>query len=159
MTPAAYDPFAVHRIGGVGHAGSASAMTPSRAGALPFSQLLEQAKAGAMDSGRPVTLGQGVHADLTEDQMKRVAAALDRAEAAGAAVAVVLVDGAALTVDVLKREVTAAAQASPQQVLTGIDAVVLAAEPRNETTAASGAPERSMTLNGSLARLLGRATT
>jgi hypothetical protein len=89
-----------------------------------FASLLRQAREGEVSSGRPVTLARGAGVNLSADQLQRLAAAADRAEAEGATRALVMIDGQALRLDVTTREVTGAADLSRPGVMSGIDAVV-----------------------------------
>lgn len=97
---------------------------PGQPGAIDFAKLLDQAKTGHLSSGREVTIGKGAPVQLSDDQLKRISAAADLAEAQGATRALVMIDGQALKVDVAMREVTGAVDLAAQGVLTGIDAVV-----------------------------------
>jgi hypothetical protein len=93
-------------------------------GALDFASLLQSAQSGQIASGREVTLSKNSGVNLSADQLHRLSAAADRAEAMGASRALVLMDGQALTLDVSSREVTG--QIDPQSggLLNGIDAVL-----------------------------------
>lgn len=135
-------------------------LTPTAATGLGFADLLGRASRGGMDSGRPVTLGRGVEAGLSSEQWARVGSAVDRAEAAGASLAMVLVDGTALTVDVLRREVTAAAPAEPGRVHHGIDALVVAESTGPQPAEAAPGPSplpRNTSLTSLLASRAGAA--
>lgn len=100
--------------------GSASAPT----GALDFAQLLSQAKAGQLSSGRDVSVASGSGVQLSDDQIKRISAAADIAESQGATRALVMIDGMAIKLDVSMRQVTGSVDMKSQGVLTGIDAVI-----------------------------------
>jgi hypothetical protein len=104
-------------------AGSTPAGSASPTGSVDFASLLQRAATGEATSGRPVSIAKGAGVDLTEDQLSRLAAAADKAEAQGATRALVLIDGKALTIDIAVRQVTGAADLGAG-VLTGIDAVV-----------------------------------
>jgi hypothetical protein len=126
--------------------GAARPASPDRAGATPpgmggidFAALLQQAQKGELSSGLPVTPARGVEVELTPDQLQRVAAATDRAEAQGATRALVLIDGIALKVDVSVRQVLGKVDVSSGQVLTGIDAIVTAPV-TGPASASEGAP-------------------
>jgi hypothetical protein len=128
-------------------AGLASLLAPARAGgapgaarapahdagALDFARLLQQAQGAELDSGRAVTLADGVEMTLSEAQLSRLAAAADRAEAAGAITAAVLIDGEALVMDVARRTITGRIDLAGGEPFYGVDTVVSAPE-------ASGAP-------------------
>lgn len=97
-------------------------------GGSPFAEKL--ASAQAKDSQLPVEIGKGLNVELSNDQMKRIADAVDRAEAEGASNAVVMIDGKALEVDVTMR--TIRGEIDPEGgINTQIDAIVYAdAAPR-----------------------------
>jgi hypothetical protein len=85
--------------------GSASRSAHARPAGTPFADLLDQARQGALSSGLPVTLAEGAGIELSRDQLDRLAAAADRAEGQGAQVAVVMIDGRAIELDVTLRTV------------------------------------------------------
>lgn len=86
---------------------------PSPTGPAPrsesFSALLERAARGELATGRAVTVAvaAALPAPLSPEQLARIGAAADRAEAAGATAALVLVDGRGVLLDVGQRVVTA----------------------------------------------------
>lgn len=94
-----------------------------------FATLLHRAQAGQIITGREVTVHPTAGVELTPEQLGRVGIAADRAEAAGASRALVLIDGRALVVDIGLRQVVRQASFDDQHVLTGIDAVVQAPHP------------------------------
>jgi len=102
--------------------------------AARFERLLADARKADADTGRVVVVGRGVQADLSADQLQRVARATDQAEARGASSAAVLLDGLVLRVDVASRTIVESASATTAS-LTGVDAVIAAGEP--EAPAAS----------------------
>lgn len=89
-----------------------------------FADLLAEARAGDVSSSLPVSIAPGAGIELTPEQLDRVAAAADRAEASGATRALVLIDGMSLRLDVGVRTITGAADLTTSGVLTGIDAVL-----------------------------------
>lgn len=91
---------------------------------LDFMKLLEDAKAGKVAGGLPVKASKNSGLNLSAEQLQRLSAAADLAEAAGASRVLVMMDGMALRLDVGVREVTGAASMQPGEVLTGIDAIV-----------------------------------
>lgn len=93
---------------------------------VPFADLLATARSGTVSSGLPVSIAPGAGIELTEDQLMRLGAAADRAEAAGATRALVLIDGMSLRLDVGVRSITGTADMGASGVLTGIDAVLRA---------------------------------
>lgn len=84
---------------------------------------------GAMPSLGGVSIDAGLDLDLSDEQMQRLAEAADRALAAGASSALVLIDGKALRLDVQARRITGEVSLMHGDVLTGIDAVVQASDP------------------------------
>lgn len=100
---------------------------PAAAGAgagAAFASMLDHARADVLPSGRTVAVAESAGVELSAEQIGRLSAAADRAEAAGAKRAVVLIDGQALQLDVLGREVTAKVDLSAGAVMTGVDAVL-----------------------------------
>jgi hypothetical protein len=129
----------------------APAPTPDRS----FADLLRKAEQGQLSSGREVTVGKGVELTLAREQMARLAAAADRAEASGAVNALVLMDGVALRLDVQNRTIVSKSPATPGQVMTGVDAVISLDEPENAPSFVPPIlpyPGGSGALNPSLAR-------
>lgn len=103
-------------------------------GGSPFAEKL--ASAQAQQSQLPVEIGKGLDLELSQEQMKRIADAVDRAEAEGASNAVVMIDGKALEVDVTMR--TIRGEIDPEGgINTQIDAIVYA-DAESEQSAATG---------------------
>jgi hypothetical protein len=123
MTGTPLDLISLIRVG-------AGLLSPSKAKVPPaspdgsFAHLLRKAEQGELASGREVTVGKGVDLKLAKEQVSRLSAAADRAEASGAMNVMVLMDGMALKLDVQNRTIIAKADAAPGQVMTGVDAVV-----------------------------------
>jgi hypothetical protein len=117
---------------------SKAKVTPEQADGASFASLLRQAEQGTLSSGREVTVGKGVEVKLDREQLARLSAAADRAEASGAVHALVMMDGMALKIDVQARTIVGQADAASGQVLTGIDSVVTI--PASGEGASSGAP-------------------
>lgn len=92
-----------------------------------FAELLAKAGEGQIISGLPVTIAKGAGVELNVEQLMRVGAAADRAQAAGADRAVVLIDGSALKLDVATRTITGPADLSPGSTHGDIGALVVAA--------------------------------
>lgn len=92
-----------------------------------FAELLGKAADGQITSGLPVTVAKGAGVNLSAEQLVRIGSAADRAHAAGADRAVVLIDGAALKLDVATRTITGPADLSPGATHGDIDALVVAA--------------------------------
>ncbi|MFT3686200.1 MAG: hypothetical protein QM783_14970 [Phycisphaerales bacterium] len=101
-----------------------------------FSSLLSAARGGALTSERPVEATPDVKGKLSADQLSRIAVAADQAEAAGMNSALVLIDGAAVQLDVLSREVTGVLDPRTAAV-TGVDGV-LAAPPSSIAAQVAG---------------------
>jgi hypothetical protein len=79
----------------------------------PFDELLAQAKAGRLESGRVVSAA--VEGEpLSPGQLRRLAAAADTAEASGARRALMMLDGRALVLDVPTRTISAELSASTE---------------------------------------------
>lgn len=91
-----------------------------------FASLLEQARAGGIESGRAVEVQPGLEIELTPSELRSVAGAVDRAAGAGAARALVLLGERALEVDVLTRRIVGERNLRGGAAATGIDAVVVA---------------------------------
>lgn len=97
-------------------------------GSLSFADLLGKARAGELQSSRPVTVDDGLGLKLSADQARRLSLAADRAEAEGFAIAAIQLDGRNLLVDVHARRVTGVIH-DGNPVAAGIDGVVLAPPP------------------------------
>lgn len=120
-----------------------------------FASLLAREASGSLASGRPVSVREGSGLELSEQQLSRIGAALDRAEAAGAQRAVVLVDGQALRVDVGVRQIVERVDLQSISVLPGIDAIVQAGDQRSAPGAGAGNLLGTTAMHPDLARLLG----
>lgn len=98
---------------------------PARSiGGSAFQDLLAKAQAGAVHSGLGVTVDPDLPVSLTPEQQQRLAEAADRAQASGAKVALVRLDGQLLRLDVAERRITQVVDLKHGDVLTGIDAMV-----------------------------------
>ncbi len=100
---------------------------PERFEGLSFDSMLKKARAGEISSGEPVTEAKGAGANLTDQQLQRLAAAADRAEADGAQRALVLMDGVVLKLDVASREIVGVADPRADGVFSGYDSVITVA--------------------------------
>lgn len=135
-------PLALLRMlsGGIGAIGRAASSTPPSASVGgDFQAMLDRARQGEVESGLPVTIDDRAGVTLTDDQLRRLAVAADRAEAQGATRALVLIDGMALRLDVGLREVTGVAELKGNAPLTGIDAVISVPGPEGSGAAGSDA--------------------
>lgn len=134
--------------------GGAAGATESDA---PFAGLLEAARGAS--GPRQVTVASDAGVSLSSAEMSRVAGAVDAAEAEGASVALVLLDGRALKVDVSLREVVGEVDLSKGAV-AGIDAVVSATGAGEGAAGDAKAPllgvGASALSNHSLVKLLAR---
>lgn len=104
-----------------------SGPTLGQSGSLDFAQLLQQARAGEISSGMQVRVAQGSGVELSSEQLSRLSAAADLAEAHGASRAAFVIDGKLVAMDVPTRMVTGAIDASSTGVVEGIDALVTVA--------------------------------
>lgn len=146
MSAAAIPLTLLRALGGVG--GGRTANHDAAPVGPDFQSLLEQAREGRLESGRPVQASDGVALD--EAQRARMSAAIDRAESAGAARAVVLMDGRAFEVDVTTRRVLTEVDAKSAQLIQHVDAVVsvppAGASPASSSGRAPGVIEPSPSL-------------
>lgn len=96
-----------------------------------FGALLREAQSGALTSGRSVRPARGMEGLLTDNQIDRLSTAADAAEGAGATRLGAIIDGQMVEIDIGAREVVGARSldeirgASPEGVMTGVDAVVV----------------------------------
>ena len=93
----------------------------------PFDELLAKAAQGRIASGRPVSVQLAAGEPPTAEQLARLASAADVAEAAGAARALLLMDGRGLVLDVPTRTLSAELSAEAASRVTGLDAAVFVA--------------------------------
>ncbi len=160
MTPAGHANSAgdllLRRLGAVSRGVAPQAASTAPVGGVSFESLLEHARAGRVETGRDVHMGDGVRVALSDAQMRRVSAAVDAAEASGAVRALVLVDGHALTIDVGARTIVGCCDASSAGVISGVDAVVTtgAGDQQADISTAPVSLGRLPT-NAGLARVLG----
>ncbi|MGD9689593.1 MAG: hypothetical protein AB7V47_07615 [Phycisphaerales bacterium] len=105
-------------------------------GGIDFARLLAKARAGELSSDRLVTVDDGVGVEFSPEQLERLAAAADRAEAEGFATAVVSIDGMNFVLDVASRRITRRVDEGAP-VASGIDGVVFV--PPASATGLSGA--------------------
>lgn len=122
-------------LGGPAHGRDANAASAVGADGA-FSRLLGAAQRGQVSTGRPVELAPGLAIELSDGQMSRLREAADRAAAAGAQQALVLMDGRLLKLDVAARRVTQEVQLEHGDVVGRIDAFINASAPDPEREAA-----------------------
>ncbi|MDX2114381.1 MAG: hypothetical protein SFZ24_02000 [Planctomycetota bacterium] len=105
-----------------------------------FSSLLEQARAGDFDSGRALGVEPGIKVKLSSEQLERLAAVADAAEAAGASRMLAVIDGQPVGIDVNNRTIIAGPDQLGSRMLTDFDAVVMVpdAPPRGVREALAG---------------------
>jgi hypothetical protein len=126
--------------------------TPQVQGAS-FDQLLQQAQGGGISSGIPVRVAREANLNLSSSQLARLSDAADRAEAAGASRALVMMDGMVLNMDVGLRTITGQADLSSTKVLNGVDAVVTVANQAGELPG-QVPPPGAGAMNASLLKIL-----
>lgn len=133
-----FDPLAILRLGsGVAKAALRTGTSKPIDGAS-FDELLNKARAGEISSGVPVRVTRESGVALSESQLARIAVAADKAEAEGAARAIVLIDGQVLSLDVPTRTITGAVDPSKTQVQAGHDAVITVAAESSPRPAPAG---------------------
>lgn len=109
---------------------------------LDFQAMLDRVKAEGFQSGLGVTVAPEAGVQLSDDQLQRIAAAADVAQAHGANRALVTIDGMNLLLDVGVRAITGKIDIQPGVPVTGVDAVMRVPDsaPANAAAAASAAP-------------------
>jgi hypothetical protein len=122
-----------------------------------FQDMLASATSGGVSSGLPIRVARSAAVDLTASQLTRLSAAADRAEAAGASRALVLIDGMVLQMDVGLRTVTGKADLNQTKVLNGVDAVVTVETEAGDLPVYTPAPMAGA-MNASLLRTLAGKT-
>jgi hypothetical protein len=106
--------------------GGAGGMRPAFE-AQSFDQLLSLASKGAVHSGRQIELGFDPSPPLDSSQLERLAAAADRAQAAGAKHALMMIDGRGFVLDVESRTLTSELSHDSTSSIVNIDAAVFVA--------------------------------
>jgi len=99
-----------------------------------FGAMLESARRGELAS-EPVRVEPGTGIELSDEQLGVIGAAADRAAAAGASKALVVLDGVGYVVDMLTRSVTQAFDLAAGEVAVDVDAVIKAGQPAGDETA------------------------
>ncbi len=105
------------------YAGAPSARPAPPLDRRSFDELLAQASQGLIESGRSVS-AEYAAASLTGDELSRLSAAADLAEAAGARKALLLMDGRGFVLDVAARTLSAELAADAASRMIGLDAAV-----------------------------------
>lgn len=116
-----------------------------------FADLLSGKASGSLLSGRGVSVRSESGVQLDSEQLARLGNAMDRAEAAGAQHALVMIDGMALKVDVGVRQVVEQVDLQKASLMTGIDTVVHAGD---HSSGAQSAPMPGAGFHPSLAKIL-----
>lgn len=135
----------------------AAAKTPDASGAdRAFAMLLSKARGGDLASGVNVSVDKSCDVSLSAEQIERVSKAADKATAAGAKDALVIVDGRWLQVDLERRVVTGEIEPGAFEPVTGFDAVVRAPalDGSSDAEAATGPGKATVYDNASLLRTL-----
>ena len=104
-----------------------SVPAPARPGLADqsFDELLALASGGSIESGRQVQLAFEPNGALDDQQITRLSAAADLAEASGATRAMMLIDGRGLVLDVEQRTLTAElAAGAGSRFVDGLDAAI-----------------------------------
>ncbi len=104
--------------------------------AQSFDELLAQARRGAVRSDRPVEYAYAAQQKLDAEQLERLSAAADLAEASGARRALMLVDGRGLLLDVGARALEG--ELSADAGLLEVDAAVFVGDESASPGAARG---------------------
>ena len=137
---------------------AAAKTADSAAGAdRAFAMLLAKARGGELASGVQVSVDKSSGVSLTSEQLDRVSLAADKATAAGANNALVVVDGRWLEVDLQSRTVTGEIKPEAFEPVTGYDAIVRApaASEGGKAPASGAGPVESLVYdNASLLRTL-----
>jgi hypothetical protein len=111
-------PAAAGAAAGTGKTGTRAAIEESG-----FADLLQSARSGEISSTRRVTVDLAAGVSLTDEELSQLAAAADKAEAAGIRRALVFVGDKPLVLDVQTRSVVGKAELS-YGCVTGIDGAV-----------------------------------
>lgn len=106
---------------------------------LDFEAMLNRVKAEGFHSGLGVTVAPEAGVQLSDDQLQRIAAAADVAQAHGVNRALVTIDGMNLMLDVSVRRITSKVEIQPGVPVTGVDAVMRVPDSGVAATSATGA--------------------
>lgn len=105
---------------------------------LDFEAMLKRVKAEGFHSGLGVTIAPEAGVQLSDDQLQRVAAAADVAQAHGVNRALVTIDGMNLMLDVGVRSITGKVDIQPGVPVTGVDAVMRVPDSASSAGSAAG---------------------
>ncbi len=104
--------------------GAAGGAEAKATGGLDFANLLAKARAGEIHSGIKVSAARDAGLQLNDEQLTRLSAAADLAEANGIGRGLFLIDGKQVVMDVGTRQVLGEVTASQAGVVEGVDGVV-----------------------------------
>jgi hypothetical protein len=135
-----------------------STIKPGELETAGFADLLAAAKDDGVQTGLNISIAPGADVRLTPEQLARLSAAADRAQAAGVHEALVMIDGQALKLDVFTRTITGKAELGDGNVLSGFDGLmVIPATDAVPAAAAKPVPPPATTGNASVQKLLAKA--
>ena len=126
---------------------SSTTVAPARPGLADqsFDELLALASRGAIQSGRQVQLTFEPNEALDDQQITRLSAAADLAQASGAKQAMALIDGRGFVLDVEQRTLTAELSASAgSRVIPELDAAIYVPSADEQETETLGPPAARM---------------
>ncbi|MHC4219388.1 MAG: hypothetical protein ACYSU7_13160 [Planctomycetota bacterium] len=101
----------------------------------PFDELLAQAQQGRIESGRTVMTQYAAAEPFTGEELTRLSAAADLAEASGAKRALLLMNGRGLVLDVATRSLSGELAADTSSRMVGLDTAVYVAGEGEESAA------------------------
>ena len=133
----------------VGTARVAGRLVSGSGAQQPFADIFGRARGEVQPSGLAVSVGRGVDAELSQEQLDRMSLAADRAEAQGAGTAVVMMDGVAYELDVTGRTITGVVSGEGG-IRAEIDTFLFAPEPAAPSVGVPSAGVR----NAELAQIL-----
>ena len=117
---------------------------------LDFEAMLKRVKSEGFHSGLGVAIAPEAGVQLSDDQLQRIAAAADVAQAHGVNRALVTIDGMNLLLDVGVRSITGKVDIQPGVPVTGVDAVMhvpdstASVRSAGAASAAGGAPNAAL---------------
>jgi hypothetical protein len=130
------------------------AAQPGQLESAGFADLLAAAKSGGVQTGLNISIAPGAGVTLTPEQLARLSAAADRAQAQGVHEAMVMIDGQALKLDVFTRTITGKADLENGNVLSGFDGLMVIPPADQPAPAATVPPPSAPPANASLQKLL-----
>lgn len=152
MTP---QPLGLAELLGAGGASTARVSPRPVPEGVSFEEMLELARAGAVQSGIAVTVSSSLDLELSDQQLARLSRAADRAEAAGLSRVAVAMDEQMLVLDVASRTVVDMVDLASGNPIGGIDGILSAGVSEQPAPGIGGrAPISSPSLLGALAQRL-----